>query len=425
MCEDGGMDDFSAAHLRFDACVTLHSASTSYPAREVAAAIARGRHVRGFPRHPRERHDLASIPWSDLRWRWREGDREMVITFAAPLGAERMPTAIWRASEVLAHCLYADFIALALGLARRLPALTIRCEDGQERDTRAFITEVAQARLAPALASADAATRERAEAEAARYAALLAEAPAPVDPRAAWGVAPFTELASDDDLLAVAKPAGVVTHPTYKHPDATLTDAVFAREAEQGRPRPWLLHRLDKQTSGVVLFARSDHALRDVVNQIQRHTLRKRYLALTIWPSALAEGAPEGAVDAPLARDTLDRRLVVVTPDGQPARTCWRRLAAAGGYALIQAEPVTGRTHQIRAHLAALGAPLLGDAAYLPADNPARELAPRVMLHAWRLDLTHPTSGAAWSVTAPPPADFVAVASALGLGEALATALAE
>ncbi|MDE3228364.1 MAG: RNA pseudouridine synthase, partial [Chloroflexota bacterium] len=164
---------------------------------------------------------------------------------------------------------------------------------------------------------------------------------------------------------------------------------------------------------------------RSLVSQIQRHTLRKRYLALTVWPPALADGAPEGEVDAPLARDTLDRRLVVVAPDGQPARTRWRRLAAAAGYALVLAEPVTGRTHQIRAHLATLGAPLLGDAAYLPAESPARELAPRVMLHAWRIDLTHPASNVAWSVTAPPPVDFAAVAEALGLGAALAEALAE
>ncbi|MDE3230789.1 MAG: hypothetical protein KGO05_13000, partial [Chloroflexota bacterium] len=171
------MDDFSAAHLRFDASVTLHAASASYPAREVAAAIARGRHVRWRSRRPPERPELAETlaPWSDLRWRWREDDREMTIGFSVASDADRAPDATWRASEVGARCHYADFIELALALSRRFPTLTIRSEDGVERDIRGFIAEVAQTRLAPALASADAATRERAEEAETRYLALLAE----------------------------------------------------------------------------------------------------------------------------------------------------------------------------------------------------------------------------------------------------------
>ncbi|HEX8733390.1 MAG TPA: hypothetical protein VF725_15180, partial [Ktedonobacterales bacterium] len=193
------MNDFSAAYLRFDASVTLHSASVCYPAREVAAAIARGRHVRWRSRRLSERPEVAETlaPWSDLRWRWREDDREMTITFTVASGADRAPDAPWRASEVVARCHYADFIELALGLSRRLPALTIHCEDDGERDVRGFIEEVARARLAPALTSADTATRERAEEAEARYLALLAEAPARVDPRAAWEAAPYTVLAAD------------------------------------------------------------------------------------------------------------------------------------------------------------------------------------------------------------------------------------
>lgn len=430
MCEDGGMDDFSATYLCLDATVTLCATSVAlagaetagkYPAREVAAAIARARHIRWASRRPPERPDPSQplAPWSDLRWRWREDDREMVIGFRVAEGAERDAEALWRASEVNARCHYADFVALALTLSRRFLALGIRCEDGRVYTVREYIAEVALARLAPALASDDGVTRERAQAEADRYAELLASAPAWVEPDVAWAAAPFTILYSDEHLLAVEKPAGVVTHPTYKHPGGTLTDAVFAQQAALGLPRPWLLHRLDKQTSGVVLFARSDLARRSVVSQIERHTLRKRYLALVVWPPALAAAPSDGEVDTPLARDPLDRRLVIVTPEGQPARTRYRLLAAAGGYALVQAEPVTGRTHQIRAHLASLGAPLLGDVAYLPEGNPARDLAPRVMLHAWRLDLAYPGSGAPWSVTAAPPADFAAVAEALGLGDTL------
>lgn len=431
MCEDTGMDEFAAAYLRIDTTLTLLPGSlasggpdalAAYPAREVAAAIARARNVRWFSRRPSEpgRPAGGRPEWREMRWRWREDDREMVIGFSArPSSADDSTEAVWAGSPITARCLYEDVARLAQALARRLPALRLRLDDGRSYTPSGFVEDVALARLAPALASDNAATRERAQEAQAVYTALLAAAPHSADPDAAFTAAPFTTLYEDAHLLAVEKPAGVVTHPTYKHPDGTLTDAVFAQQEARGFPRPWLLHRLDKQTSGVVLFARSDQARRSIVSQFEQRTAHKRYLALVVWPPTQAPDAEEGEIDAPLARDPLDRRRVIVAPEGQPSRTRYRRLAAAPGYALVQAEPVTGRTHQIRAHLAAIGAPLLGDAAYLPADSPLRDLAPRVMLHAWRLDLRYPGSEEPWSVIAPPPADFVAVADALGLGDAL------
>jgi len=233
-------------------------------------------------------------------------------------------------------------------------------------------------------------------------------------------------LYEDERLLAVDKPAGMVIHPAYRHPDGTLADAVFARQAARGEERPWLLHRLDRDTSGVVLFAKSVEARRALVRQFERRTVGKWYVAL------LAEGPAEdeGMIEAQLARDPSDRRRVIVTPDGQPAATRFRLLARRAGAALVLVEPLTGRTHQIRAHMASIGAPLIGDALYggEPVGTTSHgwcaavmsasvdwDAAQRVMLHAWRLVFRYPTTGEPLTVTAPLPADLVAVATALGL----------
>lgn len=432
------MDDFAAAYLRCDAALTLvpgpydaarPNTLARYPASEVAAAIQRLRGLRGVSRRP----PMSASPdaWDERRWRWSEDDRQIEVGMrVAPelLDTSGAPSddPIWAGSPLVARCHAEDVAWLALTLARRFPALLVRLEDGRLCAPAEFIALIAEPTLAPALASGDPGVQARASEAQARYAALAALAPPPTDAAAAFAAAPFTVLSEDAWLLAVNKPSGVVTHPTYKHPDGTLTDAVFARAAARGEPRPWLLHRLDKETSGVVLFARRDAARRSVVGQFERHTTRKRYLALLHWPAALGTGpGEEGEIDAPLARDPLDRRRVVVAPDGQPARTRYRLLAVSAGYALALAEPVTGRTHQIRAHLAALGAPLVGDLTYRRADTPLAAAA-RAMLHAWRLDLHAPGGdGAPWSVVAQPPADFIASAEALGLGPALAATLAE
>jgi 23S rRNA pseudouridine1911/1915/1917 synthase len=218
-------------------------------------------------------------------------------------------------------------------------------------------------------------------------------------------------LWEDAELFAVYKPAGLVTHPTYKHPDGTLADAVFARQHARGAGRPWLLHRLDRETSGLVLFAKTDRARRGLVRQFERHTIRKRYLAVL----AGKLDPPAGGIEAPLMRDPLDRRRTIVDPAGQPATTHYRTLAARGGYSLVLAAPRTGRTHQIRAHFASRGVPLLGDGTYLPQGHPAAGLAPRSMLHAWRLGFTHPATQHHTLLEAYIPGDMLAVLSRLGL----------
>jgi 23S rRNA pseudouridine1911/1915/1917 synthase len=231
-------------------------------------------------------------------------------------------------------------------------------------------------------------------------------------------------LFEDSQLLAVEKPTGLVTHPAYRHPNGTLCDLIFARQAARGEGRPWLLHRLDRETSGVLLFAKTEGARRALVRQFERHTIQKRYLALVA-----GELVPEeGLIEAPLRRDPADRRRTIVDPTGQASATRYRLLAHGGRASLVLAEPLTGRTHQIRAHFAWWGAPLLGDARYQPTDQPtgaegglAHPTFARTMLHAWRLDFRYPSSGEPRGICAPPPPDFRAALLQVGIDESVIT----
>lgn len=209
-------------------------------------------------------------------------------------------------------------------------------------------------------------------------------------------------LYEDADLLIVNKPAGLVVHPAYKHPDSTLVDAIFARQAERNESRPWLLHRLDRETSGVVAFAKTERARRGLVRQFEHRTVLKRYLAIVC---GILEPA-SGLIDAPLQRDPADRRRTIVASSGQPSQTWYRVLAAVGRYALVLVEPRTGRTHQIRAHLAAFGAPLAGDICYDEHHEQGSGTASRIMLHAWQLSCIHPATGSLFQVIAPVPPDM-------------------
>lgn len=229
------------------------------------------------------------------------------------------------------------------------------------------------------------------------------------------GPFPPAILYEDAQLLAVAKPAGLVTHPAYKHPDGTLADLVFDHQAARGERRPWLLHRLDRETSGVVLFAKTEVARRALVRQFERRLVRKRYFALTF-------GLPperSGEIDAPLMRDPIDRRRVIVSSDGQSSRTRYSVLATNKPFALVAVEPLTGRTHQIRAHLAMLGAPIAGDQTYLPQSELRLDGAERTLLHAWRVEFLYPGTGSPCAIAAPVPDDFMRHARSLALDTAL------
>lgn len=229
-------------------------------------------------------------------------------------------------------------------------------------------------------------------------------------------------LAEDDDILAVSKPARLVVHPAYRHPDGTLTDAVFAYADRCGVQRPWLLHRLDRETSGVVLFARTEEARRNLVRQFEQRQIVKRYLAIIGGEFATSSGE----IDAPLCRDPLDRRRVIVAPEGKPARTRYHVLAARNGFSLALAEPLTGRTHQIRAHLAFLGAPLAGDLTYGGATEATQAAGiDRAQLHAWELVFRHPATGASTTIRCSVPADMRAACATLGLDSEILSELSQ
>ena len=202
--------------------------------------------------------------------------------------------------------------------------------------------------------------------------------------------------------LIVDKPAGVPAQPTLTTDRGHLPELVGALLGAPVR----LVHRLDRETSGVTVLARTADAERALSAAFRDGTPEKTYLALC----ARAPVPPEGRIDAPLAPDPARPGRRAVVPGGDPAATRYRTLAVGpGGVALVLARPETGRTHQIRVHLAALGAPLLGDARYGGPRMVGSVPVPRVMLHALRLEIDHPATGRRLAVEAPVPADLAAL----------------
>ncbi|MGH2928841.1 MAG: RluA family pseudouridine synthase, partial [Solirubrobacteraceae bacterium] len=191
-------------------------------------------------------------------------------------------------------------------------------------------------------------------------------------------------------LVVVDKPAGMVVHPAIGHPTGTLAQALLGLggtwSTAGGPARPGIVHRLDKGTSGLIIAARSDVAHRALAAQLADRTLSRTYLAIA--RGGIQE--PEALLDGPIARHPRERLRMAVVEGGRPARTRYRVLERRGGHTLVQCDLETGRTHQIRVHLAALGHPIAGDALYAKprAGDPARP-----MLHAWRLRFTHPRTG--------------------------------
>lgn len=223
----------------------------------------------------------------------------------------------------------------------------------------------------------------------------------------------------DADLIVINKPAGLVVHPGAGNPDGTLLNALLNRDPALARlPRAGIVHRIDKDTSGLLVVARSLPAQTALVAMLAAHAVRRRYVAIV-------NGVPVagGTVDAPLDRHPTDRIRRAVREDGRPAVTHYRVRAKFRAQALLQCELETGRTHQIRVHMAHAGYPLVGDPLYgrglkLPR-GATPELAAalrgfrRQALHAEHLAFTHPVTGAALAFDAAPPADFAALLDAL------------
>jgi 23S rRNA pseudouridine1911/1915/1917 synthase len=216
---------------------------------------------------------------------------------------------------------------------------------------------------------------------------------------------PSAILHEDPSLLAIEKASGVPSHPTFARKLGTalqMTEALLRARAESKVPL-WPLHRLDTDTSGVLLFAKSKAAARAVNQNFARRRVRKRYVALVAGVPS-----PESGEIALAIREGHLRSDVV--PDGKDAVTRYRTLERAGDAALLELEPLTGRMHQLRVHLAAIGHPILGDSKYGGLRSRA---APRLMLHASRLDLPHPDGGTPFAVESALPQDFRATLAAI------------
>lgn len=213
---------------------------------------------------------------------------------------------------------------------------------------------------------------------------------------------PLDVLYEDEDLAAVNKPAGMVVHPAYGHTTGTLVNAALARWPEMaaagGMERAGIVHRLDKDTSGVIVLAKSAAALEALQAQFKARTVHKRYLALVEGVPA----TPGGLIDAPIGRDQKQRKRMAVRHDGRKAVTRYTLLEDLDSHALLALEPQTGRTHQIRIHLAWLGHPVVGDQVY--GFRKQRIKMKRLFLHAAELQVDSPTSGDRLTFEAPLPA---------------------
>jgi 23S rRNA pseudouridine1911/1915/1917 synthase len=227
---------------------------------------------------------------------------------------------------------------------------------------------------------------------------------------------PLDVLFEDRHLLAVNKASGMIVHPGAATGDDTLVHALLSHCAGSlsgigGVERPGIVHRLDKETTGVIVVAKNDQAHRALADQFATRTLTKEYVALVAGVPQLLSGT----IDRAIGRHPVHRHRMTIGEGGKPARTDWERVEVFGDIAaLLRCRIFTGRTHQIRVHLKSLGHPILGDALYGWKPDPRlKEQPARVMLHAEHLVLAHPSTGKELDLRAPLPADFTKLIRAL------------
>ena len=240
------------------------------------------------------------------------------------------------------------------------------------------------------------------------------DVPEPIEATAVAQDIALDILYEDADLIVVNKPAGMTVHPSPGHESGTLVNAILAHCTDLsgigGVLRPGIVHRLDRDTSGVILVAKHDAAHNSLARQLKERRVEKTYLALV-------SGTPkpaEGVIDAPIARDPRNRQRMAVVSDGRESVTAYEVIERFLGASLLQARPKTGRTHQIRVHLAAIGHPIIGDRVYgKPAGGrgePGTALAHldlvRHFLHAHRIVFAHPATDARVEFEAPLPPDL-------------------
>ncbi len=234
--------------------------------------------------------------------------------------------------------------------------------------------------------------------------AVSCDIPPPVAVEAQPEDIPLQILYEDDDLAVVVKPCGMVVHPAAGNEDGTLVNALLFHlknlSGIGGALRPGIVHRLDKDTSGLLLVAKNDATHAALSDALKARTIHKTY-------RAVARGAfkePTGVVEAPIGRSPKDRKKMAIVPDGRYARTEYRVLEPLRGATLVDVNLITGRTHQIRVHFASIGHPLLGDPLYGGKNQPP---VGRLMLHARRIEFTHPTTGQPMVFEAPEPPEFL------------------
>jgi len=232
-----------------------------------------------------------------------------------------------------------------------------------------------------------------------------APAPSPLTPENI----PLEIIFQDRDIAVINKPAGMVVHPAAGNYSGTLVHGLLYHIVDLsgigGELRPGIVHRLDKMTSGLMAVAKNDEAHRALSAQLADRTCTREYLALTRG----SIGQDEGRIDAPIGRHHINRQKMAVTPEGRPAVTDYIVLQRLKNACLLKCKLQTGRTHQIRVHLAHIGHPVLDDPLYGGAPEGARQ-----MLHAWRLEFLHPGEGAPMAFEAPPPEDFMRRLRGLG-----------
>lgn len=235
---------------------------------------------------------------------------------------------------------------------------------------------------------------------------------------------PLTILYEDPSIIVIDKPSGMVVHPAFGNPSGTLVNALLYHCKDlagiNGVLRPGIVHRLDKDTSGVMVVAKDDEAYHQLTKQFRNRTVEKVYLAITYGQF----GQKEGLIDSAIGRHPSQRkRMSTRTKKGRVAVTRWKRVEKLDGFAFLEIYPQTGRTHQIRVHLSSVGHPILGDPLYgrkgrpgSTRDRALRECLKRMdrlALHAYRLEFNHPRTGERVQFVSPIPQDMREVVECL------------
>ena len=244
---------------------------------------------------------------------------------------------------------------------------------------------------------------------------LECDLPAPAPLELAAEAIPLRILFEDDSLLVIDKPAHLCVHPAPGHDSGTLVNALLnhcgnALPGINGVARPGIVHRLDMDTSGLLVVAKTERAQTALVGQFSAHSVLKEYL--TLVKGAVAP--PRGTVEKPIGRHPTDRKRMAVVPSGRPALTRYVCLASLPEASLVRVRIETGRTHQIRVHMASIGHPVIGDSTY-SRPSPTLPSCDRQMLHAAHIRFLHPSTGGAVEFFCPPPTDFADCTRALAL----------